>query len=67
VRKAVFCEKPIADTLADADRAIRAVGAAGVPLQIGFQRRFDSGFLQARELVVSGTLGSVQLLRWISC
>ena len=38
--KAVFCEKPMAVTLADADRAIEAASAAGVPLQVGFNRRF---------------------------
>lgn len=38
--KSVFCEKPIALSLADADRAIDAVHAAGVVLQVGFNRRF---------------------------
>ena len=61
--KAVFCEKPIAHTLADADRAIEATRQAGVPFQIGFQRRFDRAFVRARSLVDSGQLGQVQLLR----
>ena len=61
--KAVFCEKPLANTLSEADRAIQAVTAAGVPFQIGFQRRFDAGFVGARELVYSGQLGDIQLLR----
>ena len=38
--KGVFCEKPMALTLADADRAIDAARAAGVVLQVGFNRRF---------------------------
>jgi myo-inositol 2-dehydrogenase/D-chiro-inositol 1-dehydrogenase len=38
--KAVFCEKPMALTLADADRAIDAARATGVVLQVGFNRRF---------------------------
>jgi myo-inositol 2-dehydrogenase/D-chiro-inositol 1-dehydrogenase len=62
-RKAVFCEKPLANTLADADLAIDAVHRAGVPFQIGFQRRFDASFAGARALVDSGKLGKVQLLR----
>ena len=41
--KAVFCEKPMALTLADADRAIDAARAAGVVLQVGFNRRFAAG------------------------
>jgi myo-inositol 2-dehydrogenase / D-chiro-inositol 1-dehydrogenase len=61
--KAVFCEKPIAHDLADADRAIEATRQAGVVLQIGFQRRFDHAFHRARELVTTGQLGRIQLLR----
>jgi myo-inositol 2-dehydrogenase/D-chiro-inositol 1-dehydrogenase len=61
--KAVFCEKPMALTLADADRAIASAGKARVPLQVGFNRRFDDGFRAARELVVAGGLGTPQLLR----
>ena len=61
--KAVFCEKPMALTLADADRAIEAASAAGVPLQVGFNRRFAPDFRAAYDLVVSGGLGQPQLLR----
>ena len=61
--KAVLCEKPIANEVADADRAIRATRDAGVVLQIGFQRRFDRAFMRARQLVQSGDLGHIQLLR----
>ena len=61
--KAVFCEKPMALTLADADRAIAAAQAAGVALQVGFNRRFDSGFRAAHDLVAAGRLGMPQLLR----
>jgi myo-inositol 2-dehydrogenase/D-chiro-inositol 1-dehydrogenase len=38
--KHVFCEKPMALTLADVDRAIDAARTAGVVLQVGFNRRF---------------------------
>jgi myo-inositol 2-dehydrogenase/D-chiro-inositol 1-dehydrogenase len=61
--KAVFCEKPIANELADAVRSIAAARAAGVPFQIGFQRRFDPAYIRARGLVDSGDLGRIQLLR----
>ena len=64
--KAVFCEKPIANDVEDADRAIRAARQAGVVLQIGFQRRFDRAFVRARQLVDSGELGRVQLLRSVT-
>jgi myo-inositol 2-dehydrogenase / D-chiro-inositol 1-dehydrogenase len=61
--KAVFCEKPMAVTLEDADRAIAATKAAGVPLQVGFNRRFDRGFRAAHDLVMAGRVGTPQLLR----
>jgi myo-inositol 2-dehydrogenase/D-chiro-inositol 1-dehydrogenase len=61
--KAVFCEKPMALTLADADRAIAAAQAAGVALQVGFNRRFDRSFRAAHDLVTAGRLGTPQLLR----
>lgn len=64
--KAVFCEKPIAWDLASADAALAAADQAGVLLQIGFQRRFDPAYLRARELVASGALGPVQLMRSIT-
>src|SRR5690349_14698892 len=61
--KAVFCEKPMALTLADADRAIEAARSAGVPLQVGFNRRYDRAFRAAHEAVTTGRVGTPQLLR----
>ena len=61
--KAVFCEKPMSMTLADADRALAATRAAGVPLQVGFNRRFAADFAAAREVVAAGGIGTPQLLR----
>jgi myo-inositol 2-dehydrogenase/D-chiro-inositol 1-dehydrogenase len=61
--KAVFCEKPIANDLADADRAIATVRSAGVLFQIGFQRRFDPAYLRAHDMIERGDLGRIQLLR----
>ena len=60
---AVFCEKPMALELPDADRAIAAAEAGGVPLQVGFQRRFAADFLAAREARDAGAVGTPQLLR----
>lgn len=61
--KAVFCEKPMAVTLAEADRALAAVHAAGVVLQVGFVRRYAAGFRAAAEQVRAGAIGTPQLLR----
>lgn len=64
--KAVFCEKPMAMSLTDADRAIAAAKAAAVPLQVGFNRRFAHDFAAAREVVASGGIGAPQLLRSVT-
>src|SRR6478672_1638686 len=62
-RKHVFCEKPMALTLDDADRAIDAAQAAGVALQVGFNRRFADDFADMRARIVDGEIGTPQLLR----
>jgi myo-inositol 2-dehydrogenase / D-chiro-inositol 1-dehydrogenase len=59
----VFCEKPMAVTLPDADRAIDAARSAGVVLQVGFNRRFATDWRAARALLDAGTLGTPRLLR----
>ncbi|MEM0650675.1 Gfo/Idh/MocA family oxidoreductase [Klebsiella huaxiensis] len=63
VGKGVFCEKPMAVTLEDADKAINAAKKAGVALQVGFNRRFVSGFAAAYEEIKAGKIGVPQLLR----
>jgi predicted dehydrogenase len=59
----VFCEKPLALKPVGAQRAVRAARAAGVRLQVGFQRRFDPDFVAAKDHIDSGGVGAVQLLR----
>jgi myo-inositol 2-dehydrogenase/D-chiro-inositol 1-dehydrogenase len=61
--KHVFCEKPMAVTLADADRAIDAARSAGVVLQAGFNRRFAADWRAARDLLDAGRLGTPRMLR----
>jgi myo-inositol 2-dehydrogenase / D-chiro-inositol 1-dehydrogenase len=64
--KGVFCEKPMALTLADADRAIDAARAAGIVLQVGFNRRFAPDWAAARALLDDGRLGTPRLLRSVT-
>ncbi|KOG32875.1 Gfo/Idh/MocA family protein [Streptomyces resistomycificus] len=59
----VFCEKPIALDLAGTLQAIGEVESAGTILQMGFQRRFDTGYTGAREAVRSGRLGRLHTVR----
>ena len=64
--KHIFCEKPIAHSLTQIDRALEAVEQAGVKLQIGFNRRFDANFARVRQAVVSGEIGTPRLMHLIS-
>ena len=59
----VFCEKPLGPDPAAAEQAVNAARAAGVVLQVGFQRRFDPDFLAARDRIEAHALGNIQLLR----
>ena len=57
--KHILLEKPIATTLADADRIVAAARDAGVKLQIGYPLRFDTTHVQIKERISSGSLGDV--------
>jgi myo-inositol 2-dehydrogenase/D-chiro-inositol 1-dehydrogenase len=61
--KAIFCEKPISLDLAEMDTALAAVEQAGVPFQIGFNRRFDPAHASVRQAVADGTVGEPQIVR----
>ncbi len=64
--KHIFCEKPIAHSLPQIDAALAAANTAGVKLQIGFNRRFDSNFARVRQAILSGEIGTARLLHIIS-
>ena len=61
--KHIFCEKPLALDLQQIDGALEAVRDYEVKLQVGFNRRFDPSFLQAREAVAAGRIGTPHLVR----
>ncbi len=61
--KAIFLEKPVSLNLNEVDRALAAVESAGVPLQIGFNRRFDPSHNAVRDAVADGQIGETQLVR----
>lgn len=58
--KGIFCEKPIATTLADADRMIAACEEHNVVLSIDHTRRWRALWHQARALIRSGELGPLR-------
>jgi myo-inositol 2-dehydrogenase/D-chiro-inositol 1-dehydrogenase len=62
-RLPTYCEKPLAGTLDETIAVAELVEASGVPFQLGFQRRFDPGYMEARRMVESGELGTVYAVR----
>lgn len=60
--RAIFCEKPIATTLEDADRMIAACERNGTLLSIDHTRRWAPTFWEAQRMVASGALGAVRTL-----
>jgi myo-inositol 2-dehydrogenase/D-chiro-inositol 1-dehydrogenase len=58
-----FCEKPVALELDVIDALAEEVDRARTLVQVGFQRRFDAGYLAARNAVAGGALGRLLLLR----
>jgi myo-inositol 2-dehydrogenase/D-chiro-inositol 1-dehydrogenase len=64
-RVPIFCEKPLASTLADTIALAGEIEAAGIPFQLGFQRRFDPAYREARRLIESGALGTLYAFRLV--
>ncbi|MEU1305673.1 Gfo/Idh/MocA family protein [Streptomyces shenzhenensis] len=59
----VFCEKPVARTMAEGLTVLKSVADSDVPVQIGYNRRFDAGFVAARAAVQGGELGKLHTIR----
>ena len=64
--KAVFCEKPV-DLSSDRIRTCLAtVEKSGKPLMIGFNRRFDPNFAEAKRRLVAGEIGKIEMATILS-
>lgn len=63
----VFCEKPVALTAADALPVLEYVQERQGVVQIGHQRRFDPGYIEARRAFQAGELGWIHSLRAVTC
>ena len=61
-RKHIFCEKPVDLSVERAQACAQAVAAAGVTCMIGFQRRFDPTFNEARTRLARGDIGTPEML-----
>ena len=61
--KHIFCEKPIDHDLDKIKVVLEEVERAGVKYQVGFNRRFDRNFKHVHEVVQSGGIGDVQIVK----
>jgi predicted dehydrogenase len=64
--KAAFTEKPIALDLAETARVVDLIREAGIPVQLGFMRRFDPGYARAKQKIDTGELSRIELFRALS-
>jgi myo-inositol 2-dehydrogenase/D-chiro-inositol 1-dehydrogenase len=63
----VFCEKPVAMNVPDSLPVLDYIRARGGTVQIGHQRRFDAGYLEAKRAFEAGELGWIHSLRAVTC
>ena len=57
--KPILCEKPIDLDLARVNACAEKIAGTRVPVQIGFNRRFDPGHQAARQAVMDGEIGEL--------
>ena len=63
--KAVYCEKPLATTIAESEAMVATATATGLPTAVGFTYLYNPMIVLARELIASGEIGEVTAFRGI--
>jgi len=61
--KAIYCEKPIGLDFQEAEKAVRAVQEIGVPVMLGFNRRFDASHAAVKQAVENGEVGKIEIVQ----
>jgi myo-inositol 2-dehydrogenase/D-chiro-inositol 1-dehydrogenase len=64
--KAIYCEKPIGLSLERSQAAVNAITKAGVPVMMGFNRRFEPAYSAIRDAIGSGEIGRLQIVQMTS-
>ncbi|MFC5931292.1 dehydrogenase [Cryobacterium melibiosiphilum] len=62
-----FCEKPLAESLSSTLAVVEEVERHDVAVQIGFQRRFDAGYAEARRALAAGEIGELRRMHLVTC
>lgn len=65
-KKAVFCEKPIAEDTANSIKCYETARKIGKPLFCAFNRRFDPSYSVVRDRVRNGEVGHVHVIKTVS-
>ncbi|XP_014212010.2 uncharacterized protein LOC106641938 [Copidosoma floridanum] len=65
-KKAVFCEKPIAENPEDTAKCYEAADKFGKPLFCAFNRRFDPSYSNVRQRLRSGEIGHVHTIKLVA-
>lgn len=61
--KPAFCEKPLSISLPDALDMQRTIQESSAFFQMGFQRRFDNGYVAAKQKIADGLIGNLVLFK----
>ena len=59
----VLLEKPIALTMKEADRIVSVANGSGIKAQLGFNRRWDPGYLKAEAMIAKGEIGKPLVIK----
>jgi predicted dehydrogenase len=62
----VYQDKPMAATVAQADRILRAVDASGITLMVAYHSAFNPTYAQVKQLLREGAIGQVYLARGVT-
>lgn len=62
----MFCEKPLSISLVETSRLVDEIEVSDIRFQLGFQRRFDPAYVEARRRVAAGDVGTVYLVRMVA-
>jgi myo-inositol 2-dehydrogenase/D-chiro-inositol 1-dehydrogenase len=64
--KAIFCEKPVDLSASRVARTLRRADASGIPLMIGFNRRFDPNLAALKKRLGAGAVGGIEIVTIMS-
>lgn len=65
-KKHVFVEKPLTQNLEEADEVIQTLDESGTFCQVGFMRRFDPAYVEAKKRIVAGDIGKPLYFKGVS-